>query len=400
VSLSLSFHLSAHLCRGCFRFKGKLGKFRQWTLKSSSHGKQQPSEDFLSTMMQFIEMKRLEGTTLAPEDTPVAMTSKDLSEITHIPQSKKAKFSTTCEEDQATPPLSTAEKDQKELHTSVSMTSTIPKPVPSQTTRADLIALSMRGRDVGREGMWDDDNGNEKFTDPAATSAASATRIVSEETLQMISKTEKQLRRREQKEQQKKRLSDWDQLLDSGRQKKIKTGRPNSLDTYLKQENNGINQFQEYQNFVQDKRAHGEYEDYRTLPLEKKKSHITSPSGPASGRASGGATSGGPGYGEEDNSYDSDHERGEGEDGDGDEYAADEYDGIHKQKFLRNQKSFEKMNGKKFSNQKQHGKVNRNGKGFPKGRQQQHAKRGGGSGSSKSHRNQNFSKRRVKPYPS
>jgi hypothetical protein len=74
----LSFTLLTHLCLGCFRFKGKLGKFRQWAIKSS-HGKQ-PSEDSLS---------------------PLSM---------------------------------------------------------SQITRSKVIALSMRGRDVGCEGVCDDDN--------------------------------------------------------------------------------------------------------------------------------------------------------------------------------------------------------------------------------------------------
>lgn len=108
----------------------------------------------------------------------------------------------------------------------------------------------MRGRDVGGEGTWNDD-------------APSNALIVPEKTIQVIAKTEKQIRRSEQKEQQKKKLSDWDQLLDSGRQKKIRTGRPNSLDTYMKQENT-TNFFQEYQNYIQERKSHGDYyEDYR-----------------------------------------------------------------------------------------------------------------------------------------
>ena len=299
-------------------FKGKIGKFKQWTLRHSSHSKES-SDDFISSMMEFLERKKLE------ESSPIEREAEKVSEVTLIPRSKKAKVSSDSDDLES----SRSQNDKK------MDTPTLPSPSP--TTRADLIALSMRGRDVGREGVWDD----EQTTDSTSTSP----RIVSEETLQMISKTEKQLRRREQKEQQKKRLSDWDQLLDSGRQKKIKTGRPNSLDTYLKQES-GVNQFQEYQNFVQDKRAHGEYEDYRTHPIEKK-----SPTG------------------RHQDSYEDDE----------DEERGDEYDEVQEQrrsqqKVSRNQ-SFAKMNGKKFHDRKFPNK-NHRPSGNGKQRQMSHGKKG------------------------
>jgi hypothetical protein len=274
-------------------------------------------------MMQFIEMKKSEGTAPRPpvNHPPPTEATKNAPEVTLTPRSKKSKLSSNsdaADADHVDASIS-QQKDKKAENSTVTV---VPSPSPT-TTRADLIALSMRGRDVGREGVWDD--GDDEDEEKKKTSS----RIVSEETLQMISKTEKQLRRREQKEQQKKKLSEWDQLLDSGRQKKIKTGRPNSLETYLQQDNGGVNQFQEYQNYVQDKRAHGEYEDYRTTPMEKMKKITTAAS----------------------------HHQDVYEDDETDDERGDENDEIQEQrraqqKVFRNQNYSKKMNGKKFPDRK------------------------------------------------
>jgi hypothetical protein len=108
-----------------------------------------------------------------------------------------------------------------------------PKPPAAVRSSADirqeLIKLSMRGRDTGGEGVWATDQGEV---------------LVSKETLGEIEKKEKKLRREEGKQLAQKRASQWDAMLDAGRQKKIKTV-TDDIEKYK-----GENQFQNFQDTV------------------------------------------------------------------------------------------------------------------------------------------------------
>eukprot|EP00602_Paraphysomonas_sp_CaronLab_P010687 CAMPEP_0185038222 /NCGR_PEP_ID=MMETSP1103-20130426/33611_1 /TAXON_ID=36769 /ORGANISM="Paraphysomonas bandaiensis, Strain Caron Lab Isolate" /LENGTH=794 /DNA_ID=CAMNT_0027576553 /DNA_START=86 /DNA_END=2470 /DNA_ORIENTATION=+ len=74
----------------------------------------------------------------------------------------------------------------------------------NKDVRQDLIALSMRGRDTGGEGMWEGDG------------------VVTDDVIKTLESSQKKVRREEQKMLSKRKVSEWDRMLDSGRQKKVK----------------------------------------------------------------------------------------------------------------------------------------------------------------------------------
>ena len=189
--------LPARTCRGMFFFKGAVGKIHQFSQSSGRRSNKVSIKDINDDDVDDDIQCSFHVDSSWSEDSDVASESENSS----------------CEDD-------SVESTEVDSATSA----------PSVLSSKDLMRMSMRGRDIGGEGLWE--NGT------------STDQILSTAVHKHIESTEKKIRRKEQKERSKNRPSEWDQVLDAGRKKKIKTGvnRSNIFD--------GVNEFQKLQNSV------------------------------------------------------------------------------------------------------------------------------------------------------
>ena len=213
--IELITRLPARNARGLYFFKGPLGKLRQYRrVRSPHHSKMrgnndEDADDDLN--YEFQNMPESESESDSDSDSDSALVSELQNEEMSIEGSS---------DDDSSDTESDSESDSVEESKG-----------PVTATRKQLIELSMRGRDIGGEGAW-------SSADPDDV-------LVPTKVKDIIEASQKKLRRMEQKEQAKKRQSEWNQMLDSGRQKKVKLGGIDKSNIF-----DGVNEFQKLQDSV------------------------------------------------------------------------------------------------------------------------------------------------------